>query len=473
LSRGPTLTGTFDEGFHLFGDGTTGTFFDSGSPTTPLLFDQWVTVRIDMDLDADTAVVSCGGVEIFNGVWNNGGTSPTQFQGINIWAAEGVSVAVFNIDNLRLEVPPVLTITRADASDFDLRWASQSNIYYSLWSSPDLSVELSNWDLAEGGIAATPPTNTIRVTAAEMVMENFYRVEEQPPPLVIPEMVEVGNPGNLDDTANNGSAPGDHSGAVPYVYSIGKYEVTNAEYVEFLNAVDPEGLNAFGLYNTSMSSSSQGGITLTAENAAGQKYGLKNGFDTKPVVYVSFYDTMRYCNWLHNGAQVGGDTENGAYTLLGGGATPTNGTTVERNSGAKFAMPTEDEWYKAAYHQPSGDGGPTDSYWLYPTPTGSLKGNDTNPPNASLPPGTPPAANYNQAVNTLTDVGAYTGTEGYYGTFDMAGNVFEWLETRSGSLRVLRGGSWFGDEGFLPSDFPDAGTPGLELDFIGFRISSP
>ncbi len=103
LSRGPTLTGTFDEGMHLFGDGTAGTFFDSGSPTTPLLIDQWVNVSVNIDLDADTATASYGGTEIFNGAWSNGGTAPTQFQGMNIWAAEGLNVSTFNIDNLKLD----------------------------------------------------------------------------------------------------------------------------------------------------------------------------------------------------------------------------------------------------------------------------------------------------------------------------------------------------------------------------------
>ncbi|MFM1561976.1 MAG: PEP-CTERM sorting domain-containing protein [Roseibacillus sp.] len=106
LSRGPTLSGTFQEGLHLQGDGTAGTFFDSGSPTTPLLTDQWVAVQISIDLDANTAVASYGGTEIFNGAWNNGGAAPTQYQGMNIWAAQGALVDVFYIDNLNLDVVP-------------------------------------------------------------------------------------------------------------------------------------------------------------------------------------------------------------------------------------------------------------------------------------------------------------------------------------------------------------------------------
>ena len=242
--------------------------------------------------------------------------------------------------------------------------------------------------------------------------------------------------------------------------------MTNAEYVPFLNAVDPTGGNTLSLYNTSMSSSSHGGITFTAGNADGTKYAVKVGFANKPVVFVSFYDAMRFCNWLHNGAQVGGNTETGAYTLLGGTATPSNGTTVERTLGAKFVVPTEDEWYKAAYHQPQAQGGDTDNYWLYPTGGNSA-------PNASTPPGTAPAANYHFAVGSLTEVGSYTGTMGFYGTFDMAGNVWEWIETRSGSSRVLRGGSWGDIEFDLRPGFPITVSPNFENNFIGFRISSP
>ena len=42
-------------------------------------------------------------------------------------------------------------------------------------------------------------------------------------------------------------------GAVPYAYNIGTYDVTNSQYVEFLNAKDPTGDNPLGLYNSNMS----------------------------------------------------------------------------------------------------------------------------------------------------------------------------------------------------------------------------
>lgn len=107
LSRGPTLGGTFEEGLFLVGDGTALTFFDTNSPTTPLLLDQWVEVAVNIDLDADTVVATYGGTEIFNGPWNNEGASPVQFQGLNIWATGGALEAPFNIDNLTLITDPI------------------------------------------------------------------------------------------------------------------------------------------------------------------------------------------------------------------------------------------------------------------------------------------------------------------------------------------------------------------------------
>ncbi len=108
LSRLATLSGGFQRGFHLVGHGDPGLFFVAGDdpPTTALLTDQWVAVQISIDLDADTAAVSYGGTEIYNGTWVNGGTAPSQYQGLNIWASSGANVENFYIDNLKLDIVP-------------------------------------------------------------------------------------------------------------------------------------------------------------------------------------------------------------------------------------------------------------------------------------------------------------------------------------------------------------------------------
>jgi hypothetical protein len=68
----------------------------------------------------------------------------------------------------------------------------------------------------------------------------------------------------------------------------------------------PTGANTLRLYEASMASSSLGGIDFVASNAAGSKCVVKSGFASKPVSYVSLYDSLRFANWLHNGQ--------GAYT---------------------------------------------------------------------------------------------------------------------------------------------------------------
>src|SRR5690606_33394606 len=74
-------------------------------------------------------------------------------------------------------------------------------------------------------------------------------------------------------------------------------------------------------------------------------YATKPNMGNKPVNYVSFFDAMRFTNWLHNG-QGSGDTETGVYTIG-------SGLDEVRSAGAKFWIPSEDEWYKAAYHDAS------------------------------------------------------------------------------------------------------------------------
>jgi formylglycine-generating enzyme required for sulfatase activity len=274
------------------------------------------------------------------------------------------------------------------------------------------------------------------------------------------DWVPVGNPGNAPDTATN--CLGGGCGAVAYNYYISKYDVTNAQYADFLNAVDPSGSNTLGLFSSGMSTdASNGGITNTG--SAGSVYQVKPGFANDPVTYVSFYDALRFANWLNNGQGIG-STETGAYMLLGGTAIPSNGTTVVRNPGGNIFLPSENEWYKAAFYNPA-----TSSYFAYP-------GGSNTPPVCAAPGATPNTANCGNVVGHPTPVGAYTSSASTYGTFDQGGNVFQWDEQivdggpGLGLERNIRGGFW---EGPVPSKFIlYADVPTDESPSIGFRVAS-
>jgi formylglycine-generating enzyme required for sulfatase activity len=270
------------------------------------------------------------------------------------------------------------------------------------------------------------------------------------------DWVPIGNAGNAADTLSNCYAA--DCGFVSYDYWISKYEVTNAQYAEFLNAKAAS--DPLGLYNTSMGSHETfGGITQSGVSGS-YSYTAKVGFEDKPVTYVSFYDSLRFANWLHNG-QGSGDTETGAYTLLDGTAIPSNGTTVERNGGANIFLPSENEWYKAAYYSAGG------VYFEYPTGTDSVIGCVA----AGADTGT--SANCDFMVGALTNVGAYGLSDSPYGTYDQGGNVWEWNEQIvSGSIRGIRGGSWVVGASNLAASDPSSNGAANELSVVGFRVAS-
>jgi formylglycine-generating enzyme len=290
----------------------------------------------------------------------------------------------------------------------------------------------------------------------------------QPAPFI--EMVTVGNAGNGADSTTYG--------AVPYEFQIGKYEVTNAQYVAFLNAV--AATDTYGLYNTNMGSNIRGGITQIGTSGI-FTYAARLAMADKPVNYVSWFDAARFCNWMHNGrptgAQDAGTTETGVYALNGA----TSGVGFTKEAGAKFWIPSEDEWYKAAYHQPASASVDTDDYWLYPTgsnevPTvatvngiGEITNDDGNLANYDS------GADWNTQNGNVTTVGSGgSGSASYYGAFDMCGNVGEWNETViDGSFRGLRGGSWDDFEFDLRSSGRSFGSPGIENSILGFRVASP
>jgi len=101
-----------------------------------------------------------------------------------------------------------------------------------------------------------------------------------------------------------------------------------------------------------------GGITRSGASGS-YTYAAKPGFADKAVMYVSFYDALRFANWLSNG-QGGGDTESGTYTLLGGMPAPSNGATVARNPGARVFLASEG-WGTAAHYLAA-------AYWVLGSP---------------------------------------------------------------------------------------------------------
>ncbi|MFN9133322.1 MAG: SUMF1/EgtB/PvdO family nonheme iron enzyme [Phycisphaerales bacterium] len=261
--------------------------------------------------------------------------------------------------------------------------------------------------------------------------------------------VPIGNPGNAAD-------PTTGYGSVAYTYNIGQTEVTNAQYAAFLNAV--AATDTYNLYNINMTGSF-GGITRT--NSPGSyAYAPVAGRENNPVNFVNFWNATRFANWLHNGQPATGvqdssTTEDGAYTLTEDGR---NNNTVTRNAVAAWAVTSENEWYKAAYHQPAGAGGDVDSYWLYPTSSNVI---------------TTAQANYADSVGNTTPVGSYAAN--FYGVFDMGGNVMEWNEAiLNVSSRGIRGGNfaWNYDVTLLRADFRLVDfVPGSENIVMGFRVS--
>jgi formylglycine-generating enzyme required for sulfatase activity len=256
----------------------------------------------------------------------------------------------------------------------------------------------------------------------------------------------VGNPGNTADTTVESDGTTGY-GSVGYNYAIAQNDVTVSQYVEFLNAKDPTGTSPLKLAPVDVLFPPSGhlgvysGVNFSANNPVGAKYSVISGDGNHPISNVTFFSALRFANWMSNG-QGNGDTESGAYTLIPSHTfqtdLPANANSISRNSTGTVFLPTENEWYKAAYYDPV-----TNSYFHY--------GTSSNIAPISAPPGSAPnSANYNHAANfpnSATDVGAYTNTTSPYGAYDMSGNVSQWTEASSPAsvtniyIHNIRGGA--------------------------------
>ncbi len=301
--------------------------------------------------------------------------------------------------------------------------------------------------------------------------------------------VPVGNVGNRTDAGNTREA--DSKGGVGHPYRIGSFEITNSEYVEFLNAVART--DTYSLYEPGMSSNVRAGI-LRSGSSPNFTYTTKSNWGNKPVNFISFWDACRFCNWVHNGCPTGVQdattTEDGAYTLT---ASAMAENLVIRNPGARCALPTAHEWYKAAYHDPrsAAEGGPPgdDYFWLYPThsdmaPTratadsvGNINNDNSNIANYGA------GATWNGFGGNLTTVGSGgPGSGSYYGPRDMGGNVIEWNETvriaGPSHVRYYAGGAWGDSDSYLSSanaiwQFSVGDPENTNSTGLGFRVVLP
>ncbi len=335
-----------------------------------------------------------------------------------------------------------------------ISWTNSTTqgVYTVEWSA---SVATELWAGTWGSLNHQPMTGLSMTVSVPM----FFRVRVDP---VRMDMVVVSNAHNAADSTGYGS--------VHYAFRIGQCEVNNSQYAQFLNVVDPGGSNNLQLYSAQMAVSARGGITNTAAATTGAHYSVRSNMGDKPVNFVSYWDAARFVNWLHNGQGPGG-TESGAYDLPS--LYPTNAT-VARQPGARYFLPSEDEWYKAAYF----DGG-LKQYWLYPLRTNAAPRVALCDSAGAISNGANAVVNYalgaawNGVTGTVTTVGsAGAGSATFYGALDMAGNVYEWNEgVPSSEQRGIRGGAWYSSEVFLRSTARNGFAPTYELDDVGFRVA--
>ena len=290
------------------------------------------------------------------------------------------------------------------------------------------------------------------------------------------EWVTVGDAGNAADTTGYGG--------VAYDYRILKYEWTNAQYTTFLNAVDPQGTNPQSIWAADMGSDPRGGIS-NGGSGSGNHYVVRANMADKPVNFVSWWDAARVANWLQNGARTyattdataGAPQNTGAYAL----GTAVDGDAPAKTATARYWIPTENEWYKAAYYK---GGSANAGYFLYGNSNNdSPIGIDVTADGTGTRWGISPwgqgnlvngysNAVWNGVVGNVATVGS-AGAASSYGAFDMIGNVWEFndLDGTSGSSRGWRGGGWpsYAIEMMATSRY--TGSASVEWSTVGFRLA--
>jgi len=257
--------------------------------------------------------------------------------------------------------------------------------------------------------------------------------------------VPIGNAGNANDTVNGA---GTNYGAVPYNFNMSTYAISQDQLAKASNSL---------------------GISLGGGAWVG----------SQPAANVTWYQAAAFVNYLNTstGHVAAYQLDAGAMTLTlwsSAQAWQAGGENLYRNKDAYYFLPSDNEYYKAAYYDPNKVGGA--GYWLYAT------GSDAIP--TAVASGTAAGtAVYGQPSLQGPAAVDQSGGLSPYGTMGQTGNVFEHHESAydgvnnsSSEGRAYTGGSWRGGEIYLRSLSPHP-TP-LPSDLsnsasdIGFRVAS-
>ncbi|MHC4562559.1 MAG: formylglycine-generating enzyme family protein [Planctomycetota bacterium] len=259
-----------------------------------------------------------------------------------------------------------------------------------------------------------------------------------------------GDASSANGTAINQYAPGDYRYKAfsdpRYDYRIGTCEITNDQWDKF---------------------EAELGVPVTGDPADAYNQGPDFTGANVPIGNVSWYEAAQFVNWLNTstGHQAAykftGTQGTSTYALdIWGAAEADNGTNFFRHKDAFYFLPTEDEWVKAGYWNGT-------SLQPYATKPGDTLHQGDGASGTGW--------NYDYPDGQPWDVGS--GSEEVNGTFDMMGNVREWMESHdgndlgAGSAHGMRGGSFDYLTG-LSSSYRTAYSPYFELYNTGLRVAS-
>ncbi len=264
------------------------------------------------------------------------------------------------------------------------------------------------------------------------------------------DFVNIGNPGNANDAAWDNVFP-DFStpyGGVGYEYRMGTYEISE----DMINKAN-----------------TLGGLLIIKDTRG----------VNKAATSVSWNEAARFVNWLNvslgyalaykSAVQPGGGgyTGNENLALWISGDAGYDASNPYRNSNARYVLPSENEWYKAAHYSGSGT-----TYFDYAT------GSDVIPTAVSSGTGAETAVFGGGGASAPADI-TQAGGPSANGTMGQNGSVWEWSESAfdgtnnsSSEPRAYRGGDWNNSEYHLRSSLRDIYMPTISSGVVGFRVAS-